>query len=174
MKKKPTVTQAPFTRRQFLRGATFSTAGFMIVPGAVLGMRGATSPSGKLNIAGIGFGGQGAHDLAQMETENIIALCDVDKHHAGHIFTKYSKAKQFTDYRKMLDEMKEIDAVVIATPDHHHAFASMEAIKRGKHVYCEKPLTHSVWEARQVAKADREAKIATQMAIRGRPHNRPG
>src|SRR5882672_1537864 len=149
MKKNPKITQARFTRRQFLRGATLSTAGFMIVPGAVLGLRGATPSSGKLNLAGIGFGGQGAHDLAQMESENIIALCDVDKQHAGHIFTKYSKAKQFTDYRKMLDEMKEIDAVVIATPDHHHALASIEAIKRGKHVYCEKPLTHSDWDARK-------------------------
>src|SRR6266571_2983825 len=167
MKKKNKVTQSQFTRRQFLRGATLSTAGFMIVPSGVLGLRGATPPSGRLNIAGIGFGGQGAHDLAQMETENIIALCDVDKHHAGHIFTKYSKAKQFIDYRKMLDEMKEIDAVVIATPDHHHAFASMEAIKRGKHVYCEKPLTHSVWEARHVAQAARDAKVATQMGNQG-------
>jgi len=102
-----------------------------------------------------------------MESENIIALCDVDKNYAAPIFKKYPKAKQFTDYRKMLDEMKEIDAVVVATPDHHHAFASMEAIKRGKHVYCEKPLTHSVWEARQVAKAAREAKIATQMGNQG-------
>ena len=105
------IPQSQFTRRQFLRGATLSTAGFMIVPSAVLGLRGATPPSSKLNIAGIGFGGQGAHDLEQMESENIIALCDVDKHHAGHIFTKYSKAKQFTDYPKMLDEMKEIDGV---------------------------------------------------------------
>src|SRR5882672_8447059 len=167
MKKNPKITQARFTRRQFLRGATLSTAGFMIVPGAVLGLRGATPSSGKLNLAGIGFGGQGAHDLAQMESENIIALCDVDKHHAGRIFTKYSKARQFTDYHKMLDEVKEIDAVVIATPDHHHAFASMEAIRRGKHVYCEKPLTHSVWESRQVATAARSAKVATQMGNQG-------
>src|SRR6266436_2104428 len=167
MKNKTKITQAQFTRRQFLRGATLSTAGFMIVPSAVLGLRGAAPPSGKLNIAGIGFGGQGAHDLAQMESENIIALCDVDKLQAGRIFTKYSKAKQFTDYRKMLDQMKEIDAVVVATPDHHHAFAAMEAIKRGKHVYCEKPLTHSVWEARQLSRAAQEAKVATQMGNQG-------
>src|SRR5438552_18427834 len=159
--------QTKLTRRQFLRGATVSAASFIIVPGTVLGLRGATPPSGKLNLAGIGFGGQGGHDLAQMETENIAALCDVDKNHAAHIFKKYPKARQFTDYRRMLDEMKEIDAVVVATPDHHHAFASMEAIKRGKHVYCEKPLTHSVWEARQVAKAAREAKVATQMGNQG-------
>src|SRR5207237_3803267 len=121
----------------------------------------------KLNIAGIGIGGQGASDLGNMESENIVALCDVDKNHAAHVFKKYPQAKQFTDYRKMLDEMKEIDAVVVATPDHHHAFASMEAIKRRKHVYCEKPLTHSVWEARQIAKSARDAKVATQMGNQG-------
>jgi predicted dehydrogenase len=167
MKKKSLVPQSDLTRRQFLRATTLSSAGFMIVPGAVLGLGGATPPNSKLNLAGIGFGGQGGADLGQMESENIVALCDVDKKHAAHIFNKYSKARQFTDYRKMLEEMKEIDAVVVATPDHHHAFASMEAIRRGKHVYCEKPLTHSVWEARQVAKAAREAKVATQMGNQG-------
>ena len=167
MHRKTSTTATALTRRQFLRGAAFSTAAFMVVPGAVLGLRGAASPNGKLNLAGIGIGGQGAHDLSQMEGENIVALCDVDKSYAGHIFKKYSKAKQFTDYRQMLDEMKDIDGVVIATPDHHHAFAAMEAIKRGKHVYCEKPLTHSVWEARHVAQAAREAKVATQMGNQG-------
>src|SRR5438034_10320211 len=112
------------TRRQFLRCASLSTGSFMIVPGAVLALRGATPPSAKLNLAGIGIGGQGGHDLSQMESENLTALCDVDKNHAAHIFKKYPNAKQFTDYRKMLDEMKEIDAVVVATPDHHHVFAS--------------------------------------------------
>jgi predicted dehydrogenase len=157
----------PLTRRHFLRGATLSTAAFMIVPGGVLGLRGAASANNKLNLAGIGIGGQGAHDLNQMEGENIIALCDVDKHHAAHTFKRYPQAQQFTDYRQMLDQLKEIDGVVIATPDHHHAFAAMEAIKRGKHVYCEKPLTHSVWEARRVAQAAREAKVATQMGNQG-------
>jgi predicted dehydrogenase len=133
----------------------------------VLGLNGATSANGKLNIAGIGIGGQGGSDLSNMESENIMALCDVDKNHAGHIFKKYAKAQQFTDYRKMLDQVKEIDAIVVGTPDHHHAFASMEGIKRGKHVYCEKPLTHSVWEARRLATAAREAKVVTQMGNQG-------
>jgi predicted dehydrogenase len=159
--------QIPVTRRQFLRATTLASTGFMVLPGAVLGLNGATSPNEKLNVAGIGIGGQGGDDLGHMEAENIIALCDVDKNHAGHIFKKYPKAKQFTDYRKMLDEMKEIDGVVVATPDHHHAFASMEAIKRGKHVYCEKPLTHSVWEARQLATAAHAAKVVTQMGNQG-------
>ena len=164
---KKDLPQCRLTRRQFLRGAAISATGFMIVPSGVLGLNGAISPNEKLNIAGIGFAGQGGHDLSQMEKENIMALCDVDKQHAAHIFKKYPKARQFTDYRKMLEEVKEIDAVVIATPDHHHAFASMEAIKRGKHVYCEKPLTHSVWEAREVTRAAREAKVATQMGNQG-------
>ena len=158
---------AVLTRRQFLRSAAFSAAAFSLVPGGVLGLRGAPSANEKLNLAGIGIGGQGAHDLSQMESENIVALCDVDQAHAAHTFKKYPSAQQFTDYRQMLDQVKEIDGVVIATPDHHHAFAAMEAIKRGKHVYCEKPLTHSVWEARQVAKAAREAKVATQMGNQG-------
>ncbi len=166
--KKTKSTNSTLTRRQFLAGTTAaSAAAFMVVPGSVLGLRGATSPNEKVNLAGIGIGGQGSSDLNNMESENIVALCDVDKHYAAHTFNKYSKAKQFTDYRKMLDEMKEIDAVVVATPDHHHACASMEAIKRGKHVYCEKPLTHSVWEARQLAQAARNAKVATQMGNQG-------
>ena len=156
-----------FTRRQFLRSASLSAAAFVIVRGGVLGLRGAPSANSKLNLAGIGIGGQGGHDLAQMETENIIALCDVDKNHAARTFKKYPKAQQFTDYRQMLEQVKEIEGVVIGTPDHHHAFAAMEAIKRRKHVYCEKPLTHSVWEARQVTLAAREAKVVTQMGNQG-------
>jgi predicted dehydrogenase len=167
MKTKVRISNAKFSRREFMGGAAISSAAFMVLPGAVLGLRGATSPNEKLNLAGIGIGGQGAHDLSQMTSENIVALCDVDQGYAGHQFKKYPQAKPYTDYRKMLDEMKEIDGVVVATPDHHHAFASMEAIKRGKHVYCEKPLTHSVWEARQLAKAAREAKVATQMGNQG-------
>ena len=160
-------------RRQFLARAALSTAAFMAVPGGVLGLRGGTSPNSKLNLAGIGIGGQGAHDLGEMESDNIVALCDVDKNYAARIFKKYPRAKQFTDYRQMLDEMKEIDGVVIATPDHHHAFAAMAAIGHGKHVYCEKPLTHSVWEARQLAQAAREAKVATQMGNQGQASEQP-
>ena len=160
-------TYPSLSRRQFLQRSSASAAAFMVVPGSVLGLRGAPSATQKLNLAGIGIGGQGASDLRQMEDENIVALCDVDKNHGAHVFKRYPKAKQFTDYRQMLDEMKEIDGVIIATPDHHHAFAAMEAIKRGKHVYCEKPLTHSVWEARRLATAAREAKVATQMGNQG-------
>ena len=158
---------ASFTRRQFLRASAVVGATFAIVPASVLGRGGEQAPNSKLNIAGIGIGGQGGHDVNEMASENIVALCDVDQAHASGMFKKYPNAKRFTDYRKMLDEMKEIDAVVIGTPDHHHAPASMEAIRRKKHVYCEKPLTHSVWEARRVAQAAREAKVATQMGNQG-------
>ncbi len=167
MKATVKVSQTKLSRRQFLRGAATSTTAFMVLPGAVLGLRGGTLPNEKLNLAGIGIGGRGSDDLREVERENIVALCDVDKRHAAHVFRRYPRARRFTDYRKMLDEMPELDGVVIATPDHHHAFASMAAIKHGKHVYCEKPLTHSVWESRQVAVAAREAKVATQMGNQG-------
>jgi predicted dehydrogenase len=155
------------SRRRFFRNAAIASTAFTIVPGHVLGLNGKTPPSEKLNIAGIGIGGQGAHDLEQLSSENIVALCDVDANHAGRIFKKYSKAKVFTDFRKMLDEQKDIDAVMVATPDHLHAFVSTAAIEHGKHVYCEKPLTHSVWEARQIAQAARKHKVATQMGNQG-------
>jgi predicted dehydrogenase len=156
-----------FTRRQFLGGLTLAGAAFQVVPGSVLGLNGATPPSGKLNLAGVGVGGQGGADLSNMESENFVALCDVDWAMAGGTFKKHPNAKRFKDYRKMLDEVKEIDAVVVATPDHLHAFASMAALRLGKHVYCEKPLTHSVWEARQVAQLARDKKVATQMGNQG-------
>jgi predicted dehydrogenase len=167
MKTKPNCTSTKLNRRQFLRASAFAGSAFMVLPAGVVGLRAGTSPNGKLNVAGIGIGGQGASDLSNMESENIMALCDVDQQHAAHVFKKYPQAKQFTDYRKMLDEMKDIDGVVVATPDHLHAFVAIEAIKHGKHVYCEKPLTHSVWEARQLAKAARDAKVATQMGNQG-------
>ncbi len=148
-------------------GAAIASAAFMVVPSRVLGLAGTKPPSEKLNIAGIGIGGQGHHDVNQMKSENIVALCDVDWAHAAGIFREYPNAKKYKDYRKMLEEQKDIDAVVVATPDHLHAFASMAAMKLGKHVYCEKPLTHSVWEARQMAQAARDAKVATQMGNQG-------
>ncbi|SPE54269.1 Oxidoreductase domain protein [Verrucomicrobia bacterium] len=155
------------SRRIFLRDTALSAGAVLAASATALQGRGASSPNEKLNLAGIGIGGQGGDDLAHLESENIVALCDVDHAYAAPIFKKYPKARQFTDYRQMLDEMKEIDGVVIATPDHHHAFASLEAIRRGKHVYCEKPLTHSVLEARVLAKAAHEAKVATQMGNGG-------
>jgi predicted dehydrogenase len=155
------------SRRQFMGGIAIASAGFQVVPGYVLGLNGATPPSGKLNIAGVGVSGQGGSDISQFPEHNIVALCDVDWAHAAGTFKKFPKARQWKDYRKMLDEQKDIDAVVVATPDHVHAFASVAAMKLGKPVYCEKPLTHSVWEARQVATVARERKLATQMGNQG-------
>jgi len=155
------------SRRQFIGGAAIGTLGFTFLPGHVLGLRGAQSPNEKLNIAAIGCGGQGAGDINNLASENIVALCDVDWRHAAGTFKKFPNAKQYKDFRKMFDDEKNFDAVLVATPDHVHAFASMHAIKLGKHVYCEKPLTHSVWEARQVALAARQAKVATQMGNSG-------
>ncbi len=165
MKTKPSVHKVP--RRDFLRNTAFAVAAFNIVPGSVLGLRGQTAASEKLNIAGIGVAGQGGSDITQFPNDNIVALCDVDWRHAAGTFKKFPNARQWKDCREMFDQQKDIDAVIVATPDHMHAFASILAMKHGKHVYCEKPLTHSVWEARQVATFAREKKLATQMGNQG-------
>ena len=154
------------SRRQLL-GTMAGLAAATVVPRHVLGGPRHVPPSEKLNIAGIGIGGRGEGDLHEVGSENIVALCDVDEAYAGKVFAKYPKARKWTDYRKMLDEQKDIDAVVIATPDHTHAVITMAALKRRKHVYCEKPLTHSIWEARQITLAAREAGVATQLGNQG-------
>jgi predicted dehydrogenase len=154
-------------RRDFLAG-TAAVAAFTVIPRHVLGGPGNTPPSEKINIAGIGIGGQGASDLRELESQNIVALCDVDWGYAKPIFDRYPNAKKYRDFREMLDkEDKNIDGVVVATPDHNHAVVSMAALKRGKHVYCEKPLTHSVYEARMVAEEARKRGLATQMGNQG-------
>lgn len=144
-----------------------AAAAFTIVPRHVLGL-GDAPPSEKLNIASVGAGGRAVDDLDGLKSQNIVALCDVDWRQAGGSFRRWPKARQYKDFRKMLEEMnKSIDAVLVATPDHIHAPASMMAIKMGKHVYCEKPLTRTVYEARALGKAAREAKVATQMGNQG-------
>ncbi|MBN2272111.1 MAG: Gfo/Idh/MocA family oxidoreductase [Sedimentisphaerales bacterium] len=150
------------TRREFL-GAAAGVAAFTIVPRHVLGGAGNTAPSEKLNVACIGIGGMGGADSGQMETENVIALCDVDWKHGAETFKKYPKAKQYKDFRQMLDKEKAIEAVTVSTPDNTHAVASMMAIKMGKHVYCQKPLAHDLYEVRQMTEAAREHKVMTQM-----------
>ena len=159
-------SQGVISRRGFVAASGALTA-FMVVPGRVLGLGGESSANNKLNIAGIGVGGQGGEDLNEMTSENIVALCDVDWDHAAHTFKRFPNAKVYKDFRQMLDKEKSIDAVVVGTPDHNHAMVSMAAIKLGKHVYCEKPLTHTVYEARALAQAAREAKVATQMGNQG-------
>lgn len=153
-------------RREFL-GAAATAAAFTLVPRHVLGGPRQIPPSEKMNIAGIGVGGMGASNLRNLETETIVALCDVDHAYAAKTFTRYPNATRYKDFREMLDREKGIDGVVVATPDHTHAVISMAAMKAGKHVYCQKPLTHDVYEARMLAQAAREAKVATQMGIQG-------
>ncbi len=139
------------SRREFAGKTGAAVSLFTIVPRHVLG-RGYLPPSEKVNIAGIGIGGQGRNDVSQCKDDNIVALCDVDQRHASGAFRDHPNAKRYRDFRVMLEKQKDIDAVVVATPDHLHAVISMTAIKMGKHVYCEKPLTHTVYEARQLAK----------------------
>ncbi|MBN2590091.1 MAG: Gfo/Idh/MocA family oxidoreductase, partial [Sedimentisphaerales bacterium] len=128
------------SRRDFLGGATAAIASFTIVPRHVLAGSGQQAPSDKLNIAAIGCGGQAAGDIRSVGSENIVALCDVDKNRAGQTIQSYPNVKFYTDYREMLEkEQNNIDAVVVATPDHHHAPASIRAMKLKKHVYVEKP-----------------------------------
>jgi len=156
------------SRRKFLGATASAVFAFNVVPAYVLGAEGDKAPSEKLNVACIGVAGRGGvHVNAASESgHNIVALCDADSGRLAGVAKRFPSAKTYTDYRKLYDEVgKNIDAVMVATPDHHHAFASMMAINLGKHVYCEKPLTHSVWEARQVAEAARKAKVATQMGI---------
>ena len=125
------------------------------------------SPNEKLNIAGIGAGGKGATDIEQCSHENIVALCDPDWNNAAKTFDKYSKAQRYKDFRVMLDQEKNIDAVTISTPDHSHAVAALWAMERGIHVYVQKPLTHSVYEARRLTEAARKYKVASQMGNQG-------
>jgi predicted dehydrogenase len=134
----------------------------------VLGQAGNPPPSEKLNIAGIGVGGQGAGDIDNVSSENIVALCDVDQEKAGGTFKKFPNAKVYRDYRQMLEkENKNIDAVVIATPDHNHAPAAIMAMRMGKHVYVEKPMAHTIYEARKMAEVARQMKVVTQMGNQG-------
>ena len=163
------------SRRGFIGTSTVALAGLTIVPGHAVSGLGHIAPSDKLNIAGVGIAGMGRVNLENVaKTENIVALCDVDwREQTGKIFKTYPAAKQYKDYRIMLDKQKDIDAVIIATPDHTHAVISLESMKRGKHVYTQKPLTHTVHEARVLAKAAKEYKVATQMGNQGQAGDGP-
>lgn len=159
-------TKQGLGRRRFLAGAGAATA-FTIIPRHVLGSPGQPSANNKLNIAGVGVGGMGSGDIRRVPTENIVAICDVDANHAARSAKQFPQAEVYADFRKMLDTRKDIDAVMVATPDHNHAVVTMKALKMGKHVFCQKPLTHSVHEAVEIAKAAKEAKVATQMGNQG-------
>jgi hypothetical protein len=161
----------PLSRRHFFYGSLLAgalpAAGFGSSPS--LKSAGYKSPNEKLNIAAIGSGGQGASNIsAAAPTENIVALCDVDDRRAATTFKRFENAPKFRDFRQMLDkEGKNIDAVIVATPDHMHATAAMWCMERGKHVYVQKPLVRTVWEARQLRQAAAKYKVATQMGNQG-------
>lgn len=160
-------TDRKVSRRQFVKTTGGAIATFWIVPRHVLG-RGQTPPSGKLNIACIGVGNRGGASVNGVKGENIVAMCDVDERCAGKAFNRYPAAKKYRDFRAMFDEMEDkIDAVTVATPDHTHAVAAIAAIKRGKHVFCEKPLAHSIQEVRALVQAAREHKVVTQLGNQG-------
>jgi predicted dehydrogenase len=167
------------SRREFLGGAAAAAAAFTLVPRHVVAASGQAQPSARINLACVGMGGQGTNDLKEFSADggvNIVAICDVDwKTYEAKIGAKkypdpaaYAAAKRYTDFRKMFEEMdKGIDAVLVATPDHNHAVVSMAALKRGKHVFCEKPLAHSVGECRALAAAAKAGNVVTQLGNQG-------
>ena len=163
--------ETKLSRRKFMKNSTAAAASaafaFNVVPSKVFG---ADAPSNKLNIAAIGIGGMGMGNINGCASENIVALCDVDKSsRTAKAREKFPKAKQYEDFRVMFDKQhKDIDAVIVATPDHTHAVVTMEAMRRGKHVFCQKPLTHTVYEARKIAEAAKKYKVVTQMGNQGR------
>ena len=158
------------SRRHFFIGPLLAGA----VPAAGFGSSaslkhlGFKSPNEKLNIAAIGAGGKGQTDIAGCGTENIVAFADPDDERAARSYKKFPDAPKYKDFRKMLDkEAKNIDAVLVSCPDHMHASAAMWAMERGKHVYCQKPLTRTVWEAQQLMVGAQKYGVATQMGNQG-------
>lgn len=155
-------------RRAFLKTAAIATLGFQFVPRHVVGGDGSTPPSRKINLAAIGGGGQAGGDLGQMADENIVAIADVDERRAAGSFNRFPQAKRYKDFRVMLGEMGDkIDAVLVGTPDHTHAVAAMAAMKLGKHVFCEKPLAHSVAELRAMSAEATKRNLITQTGNQG-------
>ena len=169
-KRKTTQTTPSTSRRSFIKNSAAASSIFL-VPRHVLGGVGYTAPSDQLNLAAIGAGGKGASDIANASVngrERVVALCDVDfAGSAAESVKKFPKAKQYADYREMLDQEKDIDAVTISTPDHVHAPAAAYAMERGKHVYVQKPMTHNIREARMLTKMARTNKIVSQMGNQG-------
>ncbi len=157
------------TRRNFIKTAAATTAGFMIVPRHVLG-QGMTPPSDQLNVAVVGGGGKGYSDAVNAwnnGASNIAAICDVDFNMAAEAFEKFPNAKKYKDWRRMFDDMSDIDAITVSTPDHTHAVITMAAMKQGIHAYVQKPLTHDIYEARMLTEAAERHNIVTQMGNQG-------
>ena len=165
------------TRRRFLRGSAVA-AGCFIVPSSVLGAkasqggRNAKPPSERLNIAAVGLGARGLGNVEKCVGSNVVALCDVDWRAAATAFAAYPEATKYKDFRGMLDKEKDVDAVVVSTPDNTHAVIAAEAMKREKHVYVETPLAHDVWEARELSRLASQTGVTTQMG--NERHSGPG
>ena len=180
-KKTVTPAEPSWSRRKFLGAASTAAAGLMVVPRHVVGAtqkKGAKkAPSDTLNIACVGVGGMGAADTRGCRSQNIVALCDVDDESVAKLLRRddlepnekamYDKAAKYRDFRRMLEKEKGIDAITVSTPDHNHAVIAMAAIKLGKHVYVQKPLTHTIKEARDLAEAAKAANVVTQMGNQG-------
>src|SRR5690349_6637048 len=165
----------PITRRRFLTDSTKTASALAIGELLWQPTRSAAEPrrlsaTDKLNIAFVGVAGRGGSNIEEItraEAVNVMALCDVDENNLNGAAAKFPAAKRYRDFRKLLETEKSLDAVAISIPDHAHAAACMMALKLGRHVYCEKPLTRTVKEARAVTLAAREAKVATQMGNQG-------
>jgi len=170
------------SRREFIGTTAAAAAGLMIVPRRVLGGPGYVAPSDTLNIGCVGAGGKGTSDIWSVSSENIVALCDADDVQMGEFLkneknpperqSKYDKANKYRDFRRMLDREKSLDAITVSTPDHCHAVIAMTAMKMGKHVFVQKPLTHTVKEARLLAQEAKKRNLATQMGNQG--HSQEG
>jgi predicted dehydrogenase len=192
MKDKKQAAETALSRRNFVKGSALSAAGFMIVPRHVLGGPGFVAPSDKVNIGIIGAGGKGKQNTTEFlkfDDVQVTAVADpayywnlaefyyrseagrgpvvemIEDHYASA--TPNFKVAEYIDFREMLDKEKSLDAIVCSTPDHTHAFVTLQGLRAGKHVYCEKPLTHNIWEAREVARVARESGLATQMGNSG-------
>ncbi len=159
-------------RRTFLKYSALAT-GVNIVPRCAVARSGQTPPSEKLNLGFVGVGGRGRASLDGLKGENYVALCDVDLKQAAKSFEDFPQARQYRDYRQMLDELDDqLDAVVVATPDHTHAVIANAAMTRGKHVYCEKPLAHSIAEVRQLQRTAAQHGVVTQLGNQGHSFDR--
>ncbi len=150
------------TRREFIETTAAGVVAYGLMPSSVLGA------NERLNIAAIGSGGMAATNIDHVSSQNIVALCDVDDNRAADTFKKFPDVPKFRSFHRMLDKMgRDIDAVIVATPDHNHAVAAMACMAMGKHVYVQKPLTHTVYEARMLTEAARKHKVVTQMGNQG-------
>jgi predicted dehydrogenase len=154
------------TRRQFLYYSALAASATAFVGCSSAAPR-RISPNEKLNIGAVGAGGKGASDVDCCASENIVALCDADERNAAGTRKKFPNAKFYRDWRQMLEQEKSLDAVIVSTPDHNHAIVAAHAIRLGKHVYCQKPLTQTVYEARLLRKLAKDYKVSTQMGNQG-------